>query len=325
MRRREFIAGLAGAAAWPVAARAQQPALPVIGYLSPSTPETYVNFAAAFRAGLSETGFVEGRNVAIEYRFALNDYGRLQDLAADLERRRVSVIVALGAAGALAAKAVTSTIPIVFGTTGDPVPSGLVASFNHPGGNITGITSLGLEVAAKQVGLLHELLPGATRFAVLQNPVPPYVDIVITEAQAAAAKIGRQIEVLHAGSAREIDAAFATVVQKHADAVLVISSALFSNRRVQIVSLATRHAVPAIFSYREDAEAGGLMSYGSSGADRFRQMGIYTGSILKGTKPADLPVVQSTKFEFIINAQTARTLGLTIPETLLATADEVIQ
>jgi putative ABC transport system substrate-binding protein len=262
MRRREFIAGLGSAAAWGLTARAQQAAMPVIGYLSPSTPETYVNFAAAFRAGLSETGFVEARNVAIEYRFALNDYGRLQDLAADLEGRRVSVIVALGAAGALVAKAVTSTIPIVFGTTGDPVPSGLVASFNHPGGNITGITSLGLEVAAKQVGLLHELLPGATRFAVLQNPVPPYVDIVITEAQAAAAKIGRQIEVLHAGSAREIDAAFATVVQKHADAVLVISSALFSNRRVQIVSLATRHAVPAIFSYREDAEAGGLRSYG---------------------------------------------------------------
>jgi putative tryptophan/tyrosine transport system substrate-binding protein len=322
MRRREFIAGLAGAAAWPLAAHAQQPALPVIGYL---TPETDVNFAAAFRAGLSETGFVEGRNVAIEYRFALYDYSRLQDLAADLLHRRVSVIVATGGAAALAAKAVTSTIPIVFGTTGDPVRSGIVASLNHPGGNITGITTLGVEVAAKQVGLLHELLPGATRFALLQNPVPPYVDTVIAEAQAMAAKIGRQIEVLHAGNAREIDAAFATVVQKHADAVLVLSSALFSNRRVQIVSLATRHAVPAIFPYREDAEAGGLMSYGSSSADRFRQMGIYTGSILKGTKPADLPVVQSTKFEFIINAQTARTLGLTIPETLLATADEVIQ
>jgi putative ABC transport system substrate-binding protein len=306
-------------------AQAQQRAVPVIGYLSPTTPETYVNFTAAFRAGLSETGFVEGRNVAIEYRFALNDYSRLQDLAADLERRRVSVIVATGAAVALAAKAVTSTIPIVFGTTGDPVQSGLVASLNHPGGNITGITSLGVEAAAKQVGLLHELLPGATRFAVLQNPVPPYVDTVIAQAQAMAAKIGRQIEVLHAGSAREIDAAFATVVQQHADAILVLASALFSNRRVQIVSLATRHAVPAIFPYREDAEAGGLMSYGSSGADRSRQMGIYTGSILKGIKPADLPVVQSTKFEFIINAQTARTLGLTIPETLLATADEVIQ
>jgi putative ABC transport system substrate-binding protein len=322
VKRRTFIAGLGGAAAWPLAAHAQQPALPVIGYL---TPETDVNFAAAFRAGLSETGFVEGRNVAIEYRFALYDYSRLQDLAADLLHRRVSVIVATGGAAALAAKAVTSTIPIVFGTTGDPVRSGIVASLNHPGGNITGITTLGVEVAAKQVGLLHELLPGATRFALLQNPVPPYVDTVIAEAQAMAAKIGRQIEVLHAGNAREIDAAFATVVQKHADAVLVLSSALFSNRRVQIVSLATRHAVPAIFPYREDAEAGGLMSYGSSSADRFRQMGIYTGSILKGTKPADLPVVQSTKFEFIINAQAARTLGLTIPETLLATADEVIQ
>jgi len=323
MKRRQFIAGLGSAAAVsPLAVRAQQQALPVIGYL---TPETDVNFAAAFRAGLSETGFVEGRNVAIEYRFAFNDYSRLKDFAADLERRRVSVIVATGGAAALAAKAVTSTIPIVFGTTGDPVQSGLVASLNRPGGNITGITSLGVEVAAKQVGLLHELLPGATRFAVLQNPVPPYVDTVISEAQAMAAKIGRQIEVLHAGSAREIDAAFATVVQKHVDAVLVLPFALFSNRRVQIVSLATRHAVPTIFPYREDAEAGGLMSYGSSGADRLRQVGIYTGSILKGTKPADLPVVQSTKFEFIINAQTARTLGLTIPETLLATADEVIQ
>ena len=323
MKRRQFIAGLGSAAAVsPLAVRAQQPALPVIGYL---TPETDVNFAAAFRAGLSETGFVEGRNVAIEYRFAFNDYSRLKDLAADLERRRVSVIVATGGAAALAAKAVTSTIPIVFSTTGDPVQSGLVASLNHPGGNITGITTLGVEVAAKQVGLLHELLPGATRFAVLQNPVPPYVDTVIAEAQAMAAKIGRQIEVLHAGNAREIDAAFATIVQKHADALLVIPSALFSNRRAQIVSLATRHVVPAIFPYREDAEAGGLMSYGSSSADRFRQMGIYTGSILKGAKPADLPVVQSTKFDFIVNAQTARTLGLTIPETLLATADEVIQ
>jgi len=323
MKRRQFIAWLGSAAAVsPLAVRAQQPALPVIGYL---TPETDVNFAAAFRAGLSETGFVEGRNVAIEYRFAFNDYSRLKDLAADLERRRVSVIVATGGAAALAAKAVTSTIPIVFGTTGDPVQSGLVASLNHPGGNITGITTLGVEVAAKQVGLLHELLPRASRFAVLQNPVPPYVDTVIAEAQAMAAKIGRQIEVLHAGNAREIDAAFATIVQKHADALLVIPSALFSNRRVQIVSLATRHVVPAIFPYREDAEAGGLMSYGSSSADRFRQMGIYTGSILKGAKPADLPVVQSTKFDFIVNAQTARTLGLTIPETLLATADEVIQ
>ena len=221
MKRREFIAGLGSAAAWPVLVRAQQPAMPVIGYL---TPETEVNLAAAFRAGLSETGFVEGRNVAIEYRLALNDYSRLQDLAADLLRRRVSVIVATGGAAALAAKAATSTIPIVFGTTGDPVQSGLVASLNRPGGNITGITSLGVEVAAKQVGLLHELLPGATRFAVLQNPVPPYVDTVISEAQAMAAKIGRQIEVLHAGNAREIDAAFATIVQKHADALLVIPS-----------------------------------------------------------------------------------------------------
>jgi len=322
IRRREFIAGLGSAAAWPVVVRAQQPAMPVIGYL---TPETEVNLAAAFRAGLSETGFVEGRNVAIEYRLALNDYSRLQDLAADLERRRVSVIVATGGAAALAAKAVTSTIPIVFGTTGDPVQSGLVASLNRPGGNITGITSLGVEVAAKQVGLLHELLPGATRFAVLQNPVPPYVNTVISEAQAMAAKIGRQIEVLHAGSAREIDAAFATVVQKHVDAVLVLPFALFSNRRVQIVSLATRHAVPAIFPYREDAEAGGLMSYGSSGADRFRQMGIYAGRVLKGEKPADMPVLQPTKFELVINLQTAKTLGLTIPETLLAIADEVIQ
>jgi putative ABC transport system substrate-binding protein len=324
-RRREFLTLLGGAAAWPLAARAQQPGLPVIGYLYASDPETNANVVAAFLKGLSQTGFVEGRNVTIEYRFAQNDYDRLPEVAADLVRHRVSVIVALQGAGAVAAKATTATIPIVFRTSGDPVQGGLVASVNRPGGNLTGVASMNVEVAAKRVGLLHELLPGATRFGMLVNLQPPYNESVIREAQAAAATIGRQLDVLYASTAREIDSAFASLVQKRTDGLLVNSSAFFNNRRVQIVTLATRHAIPVIYAYRQDAEAGGLMSYGSSDTDQYRQVGIYTGRILKGEKPADLPVMQPTKFELVINLKTAKALGLTIPETLLATADEVIQ
>jgi putative tryptophan/tyrosine transport system substrate-binding protein len=325
--RREFTTLLGGAiAAWPLAARAQQPAIPVVGYLYSGSPEPTAHYIAAFRKGLSETGYVEGRNVAIEYRFAHNEIDRLPELASDLVRRRVAVIATPGGPYAvLAAKAATTTIPIVFSTGGDPVQSGLVASFNRPGGNVTGVASMNVELGAKRLGLLHELLPGAARFAVLVDPTSPAAESITTDAQAAASAVGRQIEVLTAGTNREIDTAFASLVQKRADAVLVGPHPLFNNRRVQIVTLAARHAVPTIYTNREFAEVGGLMSYGASQTDQFRQVGIYTGRILKGEKPADLPVMQPTRFEFVINLQTARTLGITVAATLLALADEVIE
>jgi putative tryptophan/tyrosine transport system substrate-binding protein len=281
---------------------------------------------AAFRKGLSETGFVEGRNVAIEYRWAHDDFARLPELAADLVRRRVAVIAAPGSSpGGLAAKAATTTIPIVFSTGVDPVQAGLVASFNRPGGNVTGILSMSLELGPKRLGLLHELLPGAARFAMLIDPTSPNAESEVTDLQAAAATIGRQIEVFYAGTNRDIDTAFASLVQKRSDALWVAPNTLFINRRVQIVTLAARHAVPAAYPDRQITEVGGLMSYGSSQADIHRQVGIYTGRILKGEKPADLPVMQPTRFEFVINLQTARTLGIEVPPTLLALADEVIE
>ena len=326
MKRREFIALIGGAAAWPLAARGQ-PAMPVIGYLHPASPEAAAYLVAAFREGLSETGFVEGRNVAIDFRWAHNDNDRLPGLAADLVSRRVAVIVTPNSApSSLAAKAATTTIPIIFSIGGDPVQFGLVASLNRPGGNVTGVTGMSVDLAAKQLGLLHELLPGATRFAVLVNPKnTPNADAVTRDAQAAAAGIGRQIEVVAATTNSGIDAAFATLVQERADALLVSPDALFNARRVQLITLAVRHAVPAIYPFREDAAAGGLMSYGPSITDANRQAGIYTGRILKGEKPADLPVLRASKFEFVINLQTAKTLALEIPPTLLARADEVIE
>jgi putative ABC transport system substrate-binding protein len=325
MQRRSFLTLLvASAAAWPLAARAQQAPMPVIGYLSAGSPETSASRLAAFRKGLSETGFIEGRNVTVEYRWAHNEYDRLPELASDLIRRKVTVIITPQGAGALAAKAATVTIPIVFGTSGDPVQGNLVASLNRPGGNMTGFASMGIEVTAKRVGLLHELLPAAARFALFVNPIQ-YTESVIAEAQSAASAIGRQIEVLQTSTARDIDAAFARIVQTRSEALLINPSALFSSRRVQIVTLATRHALPAIYPYREDALAGGLMSYGSSLADYDRQLGIYAGRIIKGEKPSDLPVMQPSKFEFVINLQTARTLGIEVPPTLLAIADEVIE
>jgi putative ABC transport system substrate-binding protein len=279
----------------------------------------------AFRKGLSETGYVEGRNVMIEYRWAQNDYARLPELAADLVRRRVAVIVTpLSTPASLAAKAATATIPIVF-TTADPVQSGLVASLNRPGGNVTGIHGMQVELMAKRLGLVHELLPGAARFAVLINPNNTASGSIVADLETAAATIGRQIEVLTAGTSREIDTAFASLAQKRADALLVSPDALFVTRRVQLATAAMRYVVPVISPFREDTEAGGLMSYGPSFADIFRQVGIYTGRILKGEKPADLPVMQPTKFEFVINLQTARLLGITVPATLLATADEVME
>jgi len=326
IRRREFITLLGGAAAWPLVSSAQQAAMPVIGYLESGVPGLSASRLTAFRKGLSEAGYVERRNIAIEYHFAHNDLSRLPELAADLVGRRVAVIVTVGGTpAALAAKAATTTIPIIFQIGSDPVQIGLTESLNRPGGNITGIVSMNLELNAKRLGLLHELVPAAARFAVLVNPNNPANESLITDVQAAASTIGRQIESLTASTNREIDAAFATLLQKRTDALLVSADTLFLNRQVQLVTLAARHAVPTIYPYREHAEIGGLMSYGSSESDRYRQLGIYTGRILKGEKPADLPVMRATKFELVINMQTARTLAIEVPPMLLALADEIIE
>jgi ABC-type uncharacterized transport system substrate-binding protein len=326
MKRRDFITLLGGAAAtWPLAARGQQRAVPVIGYMS-AVAETANNIAqAAFRKGLAEAGFVEGRNVAIEYRYAQNEPERLPGLAADLVRRRVAVIATLSAAPALAAKAATATIPIVFAIPGDPVQLGLVASLNGPGGNVTGVTVLNGQLAGKQIGLLRELLPGARRFVALLNPKSPDAETVMADLQAAAAAIGVQIDVLYAGNGHEIDAAFARLAETRAEALLISADPLFGNRSVQIAILAARHAVPTIQTDPRLVELGGLMSYGSSNLERYRLVGVYTGRILSGEKPADLPVLQATKFELTINLNTARALGIDVPPSLLAIADEVIE
>jgi putative tryptophan/tyrosine transport system substrate-binding protein len=325
MRRREFIAGL-GAAASPILARAQQQPMPVIGILAGSSPERSTFGVAAFRKGLGEAGYIEGRNVAIEYRYAFNDSNRLPALAADLVRRQVGVIATIASTEAIfAAKAATASIPIVFSTGQDPVHAGIVASFNRPGGNVTGATSMSTELGAKRLGLLLELVPAATRFGLLVNPNSPNAEVSTRDAQAAASVHGRQIDVVAASNNDEINAAFANLAQRRVDALLVSPDALFTNRRVQLVTQAMRYSLPAIYPFRAIAEVGGLMSYGSSGSDGPRQAGIYAGRILNGEKLADLPVVQATKFELVINLKTAKALGLTIPETLLATADEVIQ
>jgi putative tryptophan/tyrosine transport system substrate-binding protein len=300
--------------------------LPVIGYLYAGASEASVNLVAAFRKGLSETGYVEGQNVAMEFRWAQYEYNRLPALAADLVRRRVDVIATpAGLPAAFAAKAATSTIPIVFSTAADPVQAGLVASLNRPGGNLTGISYMNIELSAKRLGLLHELLPGAAHFAVLVNPNNPATESVITEVQAATKGIGRQIEVLSAGTSREIDAAFTGLADKRVDALMVSPDTLFVDRRVQLVTLAVRLAMPTIFPVREFTEAGGLMSYGSSFLDQFHQAGIYTGRVLKGEKAANLPVLRATRFELVINLQTARALGIEVPSGVLSIADEVIE
>ena len=327
MKRREFITLLGGAAvAWPLAARAQQPAMPVIGILEAGGAELNPGNATAFRKGLSETGYTEGQTVAIEYRWAEGQYERLPELAAELVRRRAAVIVTpFSVAATLAARAATTTVPIVFSTGADPVETGLVASLNRPGGNVTGAVTMNAELAAKRFGLLQELLPTATRFAVLVNPTTARVAKAVTADVQAAASVTRQVEVLTASTSREIDTAFATVVQKRIDTLLHSPDLFFTTRRAQIIVLAARHAVPVIYANREDAVAGGLMSYGSSMADVSRQLGIYAGRTLKGEKPADMPVLRATKFEFVINLQTAKTIGITVPPTLLARADEVFE
>jgi putative tryptophan/tyrosine transport system substrate-binding protein len=324
VRRREFITGLAGVAAWPLVAQAQQPRLPVIGFLSPSTPRERVGDLQYFSKGLSEMGYVDGRNVAIEFRWAQNDARRLPELAADLVRRQVAVIAAAGGNSAGAAKALTSTIPIVFTSAFDPVEGGLVASLNRPGGNVTGVYSLTNEAEGKRLGLLHELLPRATRFAALMTTGPSSAGI-IRDLQAAAQSIGVEVEVHQPRTNAEIDATFADLVQKRTEALLVENLFLFRDRRSQILTLAARHAIPAIYGGRADVEAGGLMSYGSISTLSNRQQGIYTGRVLKGEKPADLPVMRATRFEFLINLQTAKALGIEVPPNLLALADEVIE
>jgi putative tryptophan/tyrosine transport system substrate-binding protein len=330
MRRREFIAGLGGAGtasavAWPLAVHAQQPAMHVVGWLEAYTPEVSANYLAAFRKGLSEMGYVEGRNVAIDSRSTMNQNDRVPELVAEFVRRRVAVIVAAAGNPAVEAKAATSTIPIVFATAADPVALGLVPSFNRPGGNVTGFSSLGVELGPKRLGLLHELVPRAARFALLVDPIVPSAKSIIEETQAAAATIGVQIEVFTANTNREIDVAFASLMQKGIEALVVAQAALFDSRRAQLITLAAYHRLPAIYGVREFVPIGGLMSYGTNWVELFRQVGIYTGRILKGEKPADLPVIQPTTFQLVINLQTARTLGIEVPATLLVRADEVIE
>jgi putative ABC transport system substrate-binding protein len=322
MRRRDFIAGLGGAVAWPALAQA----LPVIGLLESGSPEGSADFMAAFRKGLGETGYADGRNVTIESRYALRGIDRLPELAAELVRRRVAVIATPGSTPAsLAAKAATTTIPTVFSLATDPVAMGHVASLNRPGGNATGYSEMNTEVGPKRFGLLHELVPQARHFGVLVNPKNVLTEFAVKEAQAAAVTIGRPVEVLAASTEGDIDMVFASLMQKQVDALVVTPDVLFNVRRDQVVALAARGSLPAIYWDPGFPKAGGLMSYGSTVAESYRQVGIYVGRILHGDKPADLPVVQPIKFELVINFKTAKALGLTIPETLLATADEVIQ
>ena len=327
MIRRAFISLLSGTAvAWPLVARAQQP-LPVVGFLHPASADTSADRLRGFRQGLKETGFVEGENVAIEYRWADNQLDRLPALATELVRRQVAVIAApAGTAPALAAKAASTTIPIVFLVAEDPVRLGLVASLAGPGGNLTGINFFNAELSAKRLELLHTLVPGATRVAALVNPAnATTTETTLRDLGPAARAMGLQIKVLNASTSPEIDTAFATFVRERPDAVFVGLDQFFASRRVQLVHLASRHAVPATYALRDFAEVGGLMSYGTNLLDAYRQVGVYTGRIVKGAKPTDLPVVQSSKFELVINHQIARMLGLTVPDKLLVAADEVIE
>jgi putative ABC transport system substrate-binding protein len=325
MKRRAFIALLGGAAAWPVAAWAQQPAMPVVGFLSSASPAKAA--LAAFQKGLSDAGYIEGKNVTIEYRSANGHYERLSGLAAELVRRQVGVIVTAGggSTATLAAKGATTSIPIVFLSGSDPVHLGFVTSLNRPGGNLTGVNNFIAELGAKQLGLLHELTPNAVRIAMLVNPDNANAVVETTGTQTAARTIQRQLLILDAQSERDIEAAYATLAQQRADALVVANDSFFLAHAQQLVAMSARYAVPTVYARREYAEAGGLMSYGTSATEAYQQVGIYAGRILKGAKPADLPVVQSTRFELVINLKTAKALGLDVPATLLARADEVIE
>jgi putative tryptophan/tyrosine transport system substrate-binding protein len=341
LRRREFITLLGGAAAaLPLVPRValaseasgqrgdsrSRPSMPVIGFLHQGSPEAYAKFAAAFREGLGEAGYVDGRNVLIEYRWAHGESNRLPELAADLVSRRATVIVTPGSiAATLAAKAATTAIPIVFMAGADPIQTGVVSSLNRPGGNVTGVSSMNNGLGAKQLGLLHELLHGSGRFAVLANPSNPQSESVIAEVQAAASTVGAELEIVTVTTNRDINPVFAGIVQRRPDGLLISPDPLFTNRLVQLATLAARHAMPAIYSLREFAAVGGLMTYGSNFSDMFRQAGNYTGRVLNGEKPAEMPILQPTKFELVINLQTAAALGLDVPATLLARADEVIE
>jgi putative tryptophan/tyrosine transport system substrate-binding protein len=326
MKRREFIAGLGGAVAqWPLAARAQQLSVPVIGLLAGQTPELFASRMRALHRGLSESGYIEGQNVAIEYRWGAGEVDRLPGLAADLVRRRVNVIITSGTASAIAATAATRTIPIVFSVSSDPARLGFIASLNHPDGNATGSTNLGVEVGPKRLELLHELLPAGKRVALLVNPTNAGVETQLKEHQTAARKLGLQLEVLRAKSEQDIESAFAALLQMRADALVIGPDSFFNAHDKQLAALALRYGVPAIHSDRPFVAAGGLISYGASIPDQYRLAGNYAGRILMGEKPGDLPVQQSTKVELIINLKTAKALGITIPETLLATAEEVIE
>jgi putative tryptophan/tyrosine transport system substrate-binding protein len=326
MNRRAFITLLGGAvAAWPLAARAQQAAMPVIGFLNSASPGPYASNVAAFRQGLKEAGYVDGRNVAVEYRWADGQYDRLPAMAAELIRRPVAVIAATSTPAALAAQKATTVIPIVFTTSSDPVHLGLVASLSRPSGNVTGVTQLNVEVAPKRVELLHELVPAATIIALLVNPTNPNAGTVASDLQAAARARGLRSDVLHASTEREIESAFATLSRLHADGLVIGSDVFFNTRTEQLAALAVRHAVPAIYHNREFVASGGLMSYAGSIADSYRHAGLYTGRILKGEKPAELPVQQATKVELIVNLKAAKALGLTVPLALLGRADEVIE
>jgi putative ABC transport system substrate-binding protein len=326
VKRREFITLIGGAAlGWPFAARAQQAAMPVIGFLLSTSPDLNADFLRAFREGLKETGFVEGENVAIVYRWADGQIDRLPGLAAELARRPIAVLIGSGDAASLAAKAATTTVPIVFHVGRDPAMLGLVASLARPGGNLTGVNFFTGELAAKRLEFLHQLVPGAAHVRTLLNPTNPNAKTVLRDLEVAARSMGLQIQVINASTIGEIEAAFATFVRDRPDALFVSGDPIFRVRRIQLALLAAHYRVPAIYALRDYAEAGGLMSYGASLSDAHRQGGVYVGRILKGAKPADLPVVQSSKFELVINLPTARMLGLTVPPSLLATADEVIE
>ena len=326
IRRREFIAALGGAAAWPMAARAQKSEIPAIGYLNSGSPESDAPRLTGLRRGLNQTGYVEGRNLVIEYRWAGNQANRLPALAADLVQLQVAVIVAAGVLPARAAKAATTTLPIVFAMGADPVALGLVAGLNRPGGNLTGFNIITAELGAKQLALLHELVPSTGTIGFLQNPDNPISELSTRDVVAAATVIGLKIQILKAaGADREIDAAFASWAQAQTRALLIGNEAFFNNRMEQIVALAARHAIPTMYSSREFVAAGGLISYGASLTENYRQVGLYTGRILKGEKPVDLPVQQTTKFGLIINLKTAKALGLQVPYKLLALADEIIE